>query len=119
LSGVDQPWATSESRIMPQPVIVTIEHHSSPAAIKERLNQGLAQIHEQIAPYVGMIEEHWDDDRMTFRTTAMGQAVHGHIDVDDRLVRVEVWLPGILGIIAGAIATRIQRDGERLLNPPS
>lgn len=101
-------------------MIVTIEHHSTKAAVRERLSQSLAQIHEQIAPYVGMIEEHWDDDRMTFRTTAMGQPIHAHIDVEERMVRVELWLPGILGIIAGGIASRIQREGERLLEtkPP-
>ena len=103
---------------MPQPVIVTIDHHSTKSAVKERLSLGLARINEQIAPYVGMIEEHWREDRLEFRTTTMGQPIQAYVDVDDTHVRVEVWLPGILGIVAGTIAARIREGGERLLESP-
>ena len=45
----------------------------------------------------------------------MGQAVSGAIDVLDHAVTMEIELPGMLGLLAGALKNRLQSAGQLLL----
>ena len=54
--------------------------------------------------------------RLALRLAALGQPVTGRIDVDERMVRVEVLLPGLLGYLGDKIASRVQREGALLLD---
>ena len=101
---------------MAKPVVVTIEHGSSKSAVKEKLRARLDQIPGQLGPLVGSIEQEWAGDVLHFRLAALGQPVTGRIDVDERMVRVEVLLPGLLGYLGDKIASRVQREGALLLD---
>jgi hypothetical protein len=85
---------------MAKPVVVTIEHGSSKDAVKAKLVAGLDDIRARLGPLVGSIEQQWvGGDALTFRLAALGQPVTGRIDVGDRVVRIEVLLPGLLGYL--------------------
>lgn len=100
---------------MSKPVVVTIEHRSTKAAVKTRLEQSLGQIRGQLAPFVNVVDEQWHGDEMQFRLAGLGQTIAGSIAIDERLVRVEVLLPGLLGAFGRAVAQRIEQQGTLLL----
>jgi len=101
---------------MAKPVVVTIEHGSSKETVKAKLDASLGEIRARLGALVGSIEQQWAGDALTFRLAAMGQAISGRIDVGDRLVRIEVQLPGLLGYLGDRIAGRVQREGMALLD---
>jgi hypothetical protein len=101
---------------MVKPVVVTIEHGSSKDAVKAKLDASLGEIRSRLGPLAGSIEQQWVGDALTFRLAALGQPITGRIDVDDRLVRIEVLLPGLLGYLGDRIAGRVQREGAALLD---
>lgn len=101
---------------MAKPVVVTIEHGSSKDAVKAKLGASMDDIRGRLGPFVGAIEQEWVGDALHFRLAALGQPVTGRIDVDDRVVRIEMVLPGLLGYLGDRIAGRVQREGALLLD---
>lgn len=73
--------------------MVTIEHGSNKDAVKAKLDASLGDIRARLEPLVGSLEQQWAGDALTFRLAALGQVVTGRIDIDDRVVRIEVPLP--------------------------
>lgn len=67
------------------------------------------------APAAGTCSERWDEDRLIFEVGAMGQTISGVVDVLDDAVKMQIELPGMLGLIAGALKNRLQRAGQLLL----
>lgn len=63
----------------------------------------------------GTCSERWEGDRLTFTVGAMGQTISGVVDVLDDAVMMEIELPGMLGLLAGALKNRLQRAGQLLL----
>jgi hypothetical protein len=100
---------------MSKPIVVIINHQSTKVEVKGKLRNGMGQIRSQLAPFVSSIEERWKGDVLEFRMAAGGQAVTGSIDVDETHVRVEVILPGLLGVLGQIIASRIRQQGMLLL----
>lgn len=101
---------------MAKPVVVTIEHGSTKGAVKAKLAASLDDIRGRLGPLVGAIEQEWVGDALHFRLAALGQPVTGRIDVDDRVLRIEVALPGLLGYLGDRIAGRVEREGALLLD---
>jgi hypothetical protein len=56
-----------------------------------------------------------EPDRLQFRLTALGQAVHGSIDVAEDYVRLEVFLPWLLAMLAETLQPLIRKEGTLLL----
>ena len=57
-----------------------------------------------------------DGERLIFEVGAMGrQTISGVVDVLDDAVTMEVELPGMLGLIAGALKNRLRSAGQLLL----
>ena len=101
---------------MAKPVVVTIEHGSTKDEVKAKLDTSLDEIRARLGPLVGSIEQQWAGDALAFRLAALGQAVTGRIDVDERVVRIEVLLPGLLGYLSDRIGGLVQREGTALLD---
>ena len=99
---------------MAKPVVVDIPHKLGRTEARRRIDDGFAQLTGHIGA-VGSVAKGWDGDRLTFSMTAVGQAISGLIDVGDDAVRLEVVLPGLLGMIAGKIRGTIQKEGQVLL----
>ncbi len=101
---------------MAKPVVVTIEHGSSKDAVKAKLGASLDEIRGRLGPLVGAVEQEWMGDALHFRLAALGQPATGRIDVDARVVRIEVVLPRLLGYLGERIAGQVQREGALLLD---
>lgn len=104
---------------MPDPIVLTISHQLGRDEAKRRLDNGLGYIRGQLAAFVSSIEYGWTDYQLDFGLTAMRQNIVGRIDVEDRLVRVELGLPLLLNLLSKRIVNRIRREGLALLDKPN
>src|SRR5881227_4075306 len=95
---------------MPAPLVVSIPHRLGREEATRRLKSGLTRAASSV-PVLHVDEERWEDNRMTFRVRALGQAAAGHIDVADDHVQVEVVLPWLLQRFAEAAQAAIQNRG--------
>ena len=98
------------------PLVVTISHQLGRDEAKRRLDGGLGYIRGQLAAFTSSAEYGWTGYKLDFSLTAIGHRINGRIDVEDRLVRVELGLPLLLSLISQSIINRIRSDGALLLD---
>src|SRR6202165_3187780 len=103
---------------MSAPLIVSIPHRLGREEATRRLKTGLTRAASGI-PVLKVDEERWEDNRMTFRVRALGQAASGHLDVADDHVRLEITLPWLLQRFAEAAQVAIRKRGSLLLTKRS
>jgi len=101
---------------MSKPITVTIPHQLGRAEAHRRIEEGFANIGKSFgAQAAKALKTDWQGDRMDFNVAAMGQAVTGHVDVQDAAVAMEVLLPDMLAMMAGSVRDRLQREGQLML----
>lgn len=103
---------------MQEPITVTISHSLGRDEAKRRLDDGLGYIRQQLAAFVSSLDYGWTGYRLDFAMQAMRQSITGRIEVEDRLVRVELRLPLLLHLMSRRIIGRIRSDGALLLDKP-
>ncbi len=99
---------------MSAPFVVSIPHSLGREEAMRRLKEGLSRAASSV-PVLKVDEERWEENRMTFRVRALGQAAAGHVDVADDHVKVEVVLPWLLQRFAQAAQVAIRNRGNLLL----
>ncbi len=99
---------------MSKAVTVTIPHELGRAEARRRVDAGFGDLSRHLGG-LGAVSKSWDGDRLSFSFSTVGQAISGFIDVADRAIRLEVLLPGFLGMIAGQVKGRLQKEGQLLL----
>ena len=100
---------------MATPITVSIPHQLGRAEARRRIQAGFADITHLLPGRGAARSEHWEGDSLTFSIAAMGQTVAGVINVLDTQVRMEIELPGVLGMIASGLKDRLQKVGQQLL----
>lgn len=100
---------------MPTPITVSIPHQLGRAEARRRVEAGFPKFIDQLPLSGAACSQRWDGDRLSFGITAMGQTLHGAIDVLDAAVTIEIELPGVLGMIAGGLQDRLRTAGQLLL----
>ena len=100
---------------MAQPVTLTIPHQLGRAEARKRIDEGMAQFLQQVGGAAQNFHQAWTADRLDFSAQVMGQAISGAIHVLDDAARVEVVLPGLLGLMSGKIKGKLQQQGQILL----
>ena len=100
---------------MAQPVTITIPHQLGRAEARRRIDHGMGQFVAQVGGAAQNVQQAWTGDRLDFAALVMGQSITGAIHVLDDAARVEVVLPGLLGLMAGKIKGRLQKEGQILL----
>ena len=100
---------------MATPLTVHIPHQLGRAEARRRIEAGFTQLVAQLPGSVGACSQQWDGDRLSFSVRALGQTITGVADVSDRVVTMEIQLPGVLGLIARGVQDRLQKAGQRLL----
>ena len=101
---------------MHKPIVITVEHHATKQEVLRKLKSRFDEIRAQIAPYVSSVTEDWTDRGVEVRVVALAHPITSSIKVDERLIRIEVRLPGLLGIFGGLIASRVKRGATLLLD---
>ena len=99
---------------MSKAITLTIPHELGRAEARRRLDSGFADLAQHVGA-MGSVTKTWEGDRLTFAFSIMGQAISGLVDVADQSIRLEVLLPGLLGMIANKVRGRLQREGQLLL----
>ena len=100
---------------MSEPLIVSIPHRLGQAEAVRRLKAGLAGANTHFAHLLTISEETWNDNCLTFRASALGQAASGLIDVREDHVVLTVQLPWLLAKFAQAASQMIRKQGTLLL----
>ncbi|MDB5458196.1 MAG: hypothetical protein JWP92_3781 [Caulobacter sp.] len=100
---------------MSKPITIVIPHALGVPEARRRIEEGLAQLVGQAGGGLAKVHQTWDGDQMTFSAQTMGQTITGVLHVLGDAVRMEVVLPGLLGMIAGKIKGQVQKQGTLLL----
>ena len=103
---------------MRKPVIVDLPHKLGAVEAKRRIAGGIGRLKDQI-PGGAEVRSGWTGDTLDLAVTAMGQQVTAKIDVQEKIVRLEVVLPGMLGFFGDKIEALIRRRGGELLEDKS
>ena len=99
---------------MARPLIVTIPHSLGAAEARRRIEDGLSQLLGKVGDKAQIAQE-WRGERLIFAAKAMGQTLSGHMDVAAEEVRMEIQLPGFLGMMADKIRGRVEQQGRLML----
>ncbi len=102
---------------MSKPVIVEIPHELGRTEARRRIDSGLGQLIEQIGS-VGELTHAWEGDLLRFSLQAIGQTVTGTIAIEERIVRLEIQLPGIFAMVANKVKGRLRDEAQLLLQGP-
>jgi hypothetical protein len=100
-------------------ITINIPHSLGKAEARYRIASGFGRIREQLTGgMLGRIEfqERWDEDRLHFEGTGLGQKLTGRLDVGEDAVQMHLDLPEILAAIAGRIIRASQEAGRKLLD---
>ncbi|WP_425995711.1 polyhydroxyalkanoic acid system family protein [Caulobacter sp. DWR1-3-2b1] len=101
---------------MSKPITITIPHQLGAVEARRRIETGFAQLAGQIpGGSPSQVHQSWAGDTMTFSAVAMGQTISGTMDVLGDMVKLDIVLPGMLGMIANKIKDQLQKRGQLLL----
>lgn len=100
---------------MTTPLTVSIPHRLGRAEARRRVESGFARITAALPGAAGAGSHRWDGVRLAFSVAAMGQTIGGVVQVLDTAVTMEIELPGVFGLLAGAVRDRLRKAGQRLL----
>lgn len=101
-----------------EPITVTISHKLGRDGAKRRIDDSLAQIRAEVAPYVKTLDYSWHDYTLDFRVVSLMQTITGRIEVYEDFVRIDLELPRLLHVIARTIQGQIQNRASALLEGP-
>jgi hypothetical protein len=100
---------------MSKAITINIPHELGRAEARRRIDEGFERFSHQMGGVAGAVTKSWDGDRLAYQLTAMGQSISGTIEVMETVVKLEVLLPNLLGMIAGKLKGRLQKEGQLLL----
>lgn len=99
---------------MSKPLTVVIPHSLGQAEARRRLEAGLSKLTGEL-PGASDFRQSWRGDTLDFSVAAMGQTISGVVEVLADHARLEVKLPGLLGMLSGKIRGKIEERGRLLL----
>ena len=101
---------------MSKPLTITIPHQLGQVEARKRIEEGFVKIEQQLAGgNTAKVDKTWTGDTMNFTALAMGQTITGALHVLDSEIKLDIVLPGILGMLAGKVKDKVQREGQLLL----
>ena len=93
---------------------VDVPHNLGAAEARRRIEGGTGQLVSRL-PAGATAKPTWIGNRLQLDITALGQEMKANLDVQEKLVRVEVVLPPALAFLRPLIETGIRRTGAELL----
>ena len=94
-----------------------IHLHHAHSLSPEQARGALSELADTLARKLA-VETRWDGDALHFGVGALGHTVHGRVEVEDRLIRVEVTLPWMLAVFAEKLKIGVEKQGQILLEKP-
>jgi hypothetical protein len=96
------------------PIVIDLPHSLGQEEARRRLERGMGRLSQHI-PGGAEVESGWTGNRLDLRIQAMGQDVRSKLDVQEKIVRMEVLLPPGLAFFGSGIAALLRRQGEAML----
>jgi hypothetical protein len=100
---------------MAKTITVSIPHDLGAAEARRRLETGLSQLGSQVPGGLTDLKQSWSGDTLAFSAAVMGQRIAGTLEVQAAAVKMDLDLPGLLGMIAGKIKGALTTEGQKLL----
>lgn len=98
---------------------IPIPHSLGREEVRRRLRENSHRIGDGIPGGMAEVTTSWPgEDRMAMDIAAMGQMLHGHVDIEDERVVFHMDLPAALGFLTPMIEGSIRQQGQALLEPP-
>lgn len=95
---------------------VAIPHDLPKDEVRRRLRESRHDIADHLPGGVAQIATSWaSEDRMNIDVSAMGQDLHGWVDIEEHQLVFEVTLPMMLSFLEPAISGAIRNQGQKLL----
>ena len=96
--------------------VIELPHTLGRDEARRRIKARIGELPAHIPGGAAVVHSSWPGEhRMLLDIAAMGQSGSATVDVEDRLVRVSLVLPPLLGFMSGAIATAVRARGSKLL----
>jgi hypothetical protein len=100
---------------MSKAITMSIPHDLGRAEARRRIDDGFASFSQHMGAVAGALKKSWAGDRLSFSFAALGQTISGTIDVEDAAIKLEVLLPGMLGMLANKVKGRLKKEGQLML----
>ena len=98
-----------------QDLVLRIPHSLGDAEAKRRIATGVAAAKTQYGQFFSASETEWEENRMSFRISALAQTVRGTIDVENEYVELRAQLPMVIRLLAKRFVPVVQDAGQKLL----
>ena len=99
---------------------VEIPHNLDKATARARLRANGHKISDQFPGGMAQVETSWpNEDTMAMHVRAMGQELHGQVELEEGKIVFNVVLPAALSFIEPIISGAIKQSGQKLIAPPS
>jgi hypothetical protein len=99
---------------------VEIPHNLDKATARARLRANSHKISDQFPGGMAQVETSWpNEDTMAMYVRAMGQELHGQVELEEGKIVFNVVLPAALSFIEPIISGAIKQSGQKLIAPPS
>jgi hypothetical protein len=99
---------------MSQPIHVDLPHNLGREEAQRRIAANIHKLQGYI-PGGAEVTSNWAGSRLDMNVAAMGQSVDANIDVEEKLVRCRIVLPGLLGMFAKPVEAALKAKGSDLL----
>jgi len=100
------------------PIKVDLPHSLGQAEARRRIEGGIGSLKDHI-PGAAEVRSAWTGDRLGLQILALGQEVDAQLDVQERVVRVEMLLPPALSFFTQPIEAALRRGGAAMLEDKS
>lgn len=101
---------------MSKPTIIDIPHSLGRDEAKRRLKSRIGELAGHIPGGAADVRTAWpSEDRMTLSVDALGQSVNSVLDIDEKVIRLQLQLPAMLSFMSGAIEKAIRKRGAEVL----
>ena len=100
------------------PISFDLPHSLGAEEARRRIDGGVGNLTDHI-PGAAEVRSAWSGDQLGLQVLAMGQEVNARLDVQERVVRVEMLLPPALSFLSKPIELAMRRGGEAMLEDKS
>jgi hypothetical protein len=100
---------------MTKSIVLTIPHQLGREKACARAREGMEQLRRRYLDKVARAEIVWAGDVANVTVEALGQTALATIAIFDDHARIDLRLPGLLGMLSGKIQTLAQRNAAEVL----
>ena len=101
------------------PISVDLPHRLGADEAKRRIDGGIGKLTDFMPGGAAEVRSAWTGDQLGLQVIAMGQEVNARLDVQERIVRVELLLPPALAFFGETVAAALRKSGAALLEDKS